>query len=126
MENNQAFEAEADIEALERVDRHLHQRSSRNGRNTMKAALGGFDTEGERNDENSPLLPPGLAEDRESEGNGDGDRRDSPTWSGERDFEGHPWWNKPSVRYPGPHTLQYQQADNRRFFGSSHPSPSLH
>lgn len=27
----------------------------------------------------------------------DGDDRGPPSWSGERDFEGRPWWNRPSV-----------------------------
>lgn len=46
-------------------------------------------------DEISPLLP-GVAEDG-STGNGD-EPRDS-TWTGSREFEGIPWWKKPSVRY---------------------------
>lgn len=100
MENDQAFEAEADIEALERVDSRLRQRSSHKGHDTLKAALGGFESEAERNDEHSPLLPRVAGEDHDSDrtlGNDEEGRRGSPTWEGERDFEGRPWWNKPSV-----------------------------
>ena len=51
------------------------------------------------------------------------DDRDPPAWSGERDFEGRPWWNKPNVREAA-HLrfvtiLTYYAT---RFFGCCHPS----
>lgn len=100
MENDQVFEAEADIEAFESVDSGSRPRSSHKGHDTLKAAFGSFEPERERDHERTPLLPRENGQNRmNGRGlkNGNGDRRESPSWDGERDFEGRPWWNKPSV-----------------------------
>lgn len=51
------------------------------------------------NDENTPLLARvhDLQDDGTHSEPDDADDRPPPTWSGERDFEGMPWWKKPSV-----------------------------
>ncbi|KAK4696925.1 hypothetical protein P7C71_g1073, partial [Lecanoromycetidae sp. Uapishka_2] len=66
MENDQAFEAEADIEAFERADTRVRQRSSHTGHDLAKTALGGFETEEARSDERSPLLSRDDGEDRDT------------------------------------------------------------
>jgi len=49
----------------------------------------------ERDEEDAPLLSP-TTQDYGSGNNGE--RRDSePKWDGQADFEGLPWWKKPSV-----------------------------
>ena len=96
MENEQAFEADAEIHGLEQVHSRSSPQSSREGRDTVKAAVGGFESERDSPDEESPLLSP----DRGDGGgeHGAGATRGSPKWDGEEDFEGRPWWNKPSAR----------------------------
>ena len=51
------------------------------------------------------------------------DDRGPPAWSGERDYEGRPWWNTPSVidavHGDSPDTLTDQ---NDRYFGCYRPS----
>lgn len=49
--------------------------------------------------EQTPLLERALnsQEDTSDESSIDGSERSAPEWSGARDFEGRPWWRKPSV-----------------------------
>lgn len=103
MENEQAFEAEVDVEAFEIVDSRSRQRSSHKGHDTLKAAFGSLGPEEDGNYEHTPLLPRENGQNQENpraaeDGNGPG--RGPPTWDGEMDFEGRPWWNKPSVWIP--------------------------
>jgi len=51
------------------------------------------------NDENTPLLARvhDLRDDSSQSESEEADDRPPPTWSGERDFEGVPWWRTPSV-----------------------------
>ena len=94
MENNEAFEAEAALEVRERV-----QRSKRRGNGTVKLTNGGSGSRKENDYDDTPLLSREVDHDygSSSEALEDGDGRAPPEWSGERDFEGKPWWNKPSV-----------------------------
>ena len=100
MENEEVFQADAELDGLE----HMHSRSlhpSENKRpDTLKVTLGRH-----THDEESPL----LSSDREDEGEegseyGAGEVRGPPKWDREGDFEGRPWWNKPSVRVSNPKT----------------------
>ena len=98
MENEEAFQADAEINGLE----HMYSRSSREkkGQDAVKGAPGRH-----TRDEESPLLL-SIREDEGEEAteHGAGESRGPPKWDGEGDFEGRPWWNKPSVRITGPNT----------------------
>ena len=103
MENDQAFEADADVNALERLNSRSHQRSSHKGQEALEAAFGRFTSRDDIDGEDTPLLRRNDGEEAENDGpfeHGEGNERGPPTWDGERDFEGLPWWNKPSVRKP--------------------------
>lgn len=103
MENNndQVFEADQDVNAFEQMgpksrksDSSLHK-----GRDTMKAAFGVLESQEHMRDDHTPLL---SRERSQSYGSREetvagGDGRGDPSWDGERDFEGRPWWNTPSV-----------------------------
>lgn len=99
MENEEAFEAEAEIHGLEQMrSRSLH-RSTQKGHDTLKATSGGFEPERDIHNEESPLLSPDRGDGgREASERGAGETREPPKWDGEGGFEGRPWWNKPSVR----------------------------
>ena len=94
MENNEAFEAEAALEARERS-----QRFQRRGNGTVKSTTGGSGSRNGSDYDDTPLLSRELNHDygSSSELVEESDSRAPPEWSGERDFEGKPWWNKPSV-----------------------------
>ena len=101
MENDQPFELDAEINALGRLTPHSRQRSSHKGREALEAAFGPSVSQKERDHENTPLLQRDSDEEAEAgedtEHDGE-DGRAPPTWEGERDFEGRPWWKRPSVR----------------------------
>ena len=98
-QNDQVFEADQDINAFERLPSRSAP-SSQQGHDVMKAAYGALEPHDTVDTDRTPL----LSRERTSNGGsedgttgGEGDRRRSPTWDGERDFEGRPWWNMPSV-----------------------------
>ena len=102
MENDQPFELDADLGALSSLTSYSRQRSSHKGQDALEAAFGRSGTHKERDDEDTPLLQRdndeevGVGANAEHEGD---DGREPPSWEGERDFEGQPWWKAPSVRY---------------------------
>ncbi len=93
MENNEAFEAEATLEA--------RSRSYRSKRRANGAVNGGRGSHKENDYDETSLLSREIDQDYASADgtSDDGDTRGPPEWSGERDFEGKPWWNKPSVSH---------------------------
>ena len=100
MENEGVFQADAEINGLE----HMYSRSSHPSENkrpdTHKVMLGRHIP-----DEESPLLSSNREdEDEEGSEHGAGETRGPPQWDGDGDFEGRPWWNKPSVRVSDPNT----------------------
>ena len=102
-QNDQAFEADQDVNAFEslRPTSSASRRSSHKGKDTMKAAFGAFASQEHEEHENSPLLgrDSDQRQDAGYDSRGAGEHGDAAsTWDGERDFEGRPWWNKPSVR----------------------------
>ncbi len=101
MENEQVFEVNAELRGLEHMDSPSSYPSTQKGHDTGKAAFRGLESEGSIRNEESPLLSPNR-EDEGAEGSdhGVGETREPPKWDGERDFEGRPWWNKPSVNNP--------------------------
>ena len=91
MENEEVFQADAGINVLSR----LSHRSENKGHDTLNGS--GRHT----HDEESPLLSSSREDEGEDE-HGASEVREPPKWYGERDFEGRPWWKKPSVRFPDP------------------------
>ena len=94
MENNEAFEAEAAFEA-----RSPSYRSRYRGNGAVESTNGGINSRKGDDYDETPLLSREVDNDYgSSAGTSDNeDSRGPPEWSGERDFEGKPWWNKPSV-----------------------------
>ena len=122
MENEEVFEADAEINGLEQMRSRSTHRSTRKRHDTEDAD---FASERNNHDEETPLLLPDhenegrdVSEDRPDE------TRRTPKWDGEGDFEGRPWWNKPSVRYSQPGMNVYNLNDVYRFSGSFLPSSS--
>lgn len=102
MENDQAFEAEADIDALRmlRSRSRSANRSLHKGHDVMKAAYGGLES---TDQEDTALLSREHDRDQRAQelaGEDSGDEGDKPTWPGEHDFDGLPWWKTPSVSTP--------------------------
>ena len=101
MDNEAAFEADVEVHGLEQMHSRSSHRSTDKGHDTVKASLGGFESEREIHNEESPLLSPNRVDgSREASSEGVNGPREPPRWDGERDFEGLPWWKKPSVRNP--------------------------
>ena len=94
MENNEAFEAEAALEARSRSDR-----SKRHGNGIGKPTNGGIGSPKGSDYDETPLLSREIEHDygSSSAASDNEDSRGPAEWSGERDFEGKPWWNRPSV-----------------------------
>ena len=69
----------------------------------MQAAVGGFESHGDVDHEETPLLPNSPGQ-KPSDSDGPTDVEDTelepPEWSGAHDFDGLPWWKKPSVNSP--------------------------
>ena len=99
MENEEAFRANAELNGLERMYTRSSHRATNKGHGPVKATSGGSEIEREIPDEERPLISSDR-EDRvgEEPEHGAGETRGPPKWEGEADFEGRPWWNKPSVR----------------------------
>ena len=103
MENEEAFQADAEINGLEHVYSRSSHRVKNEGHDTAKAALGVADPERDVHSEDSPLLSSSREDGgREASEHGAGQTRGPPEWDGEGDFEGCPWWRKPSVRILDP------------------------
>lgn len=101
MENEAAFEADTEVHGLEQMRSSSPYRSTQKGHDTVKASSGGFESEREIYNEESPLLSPNREDgSREASEDGAGGPSEPPKWDAERDFEGLPWWKKPSVRKP--------------------------
>jgi hypothetical protein len=98
MDNEQAFEAEAEFEAIERN----RSRSRRHARDPVQAVAGASKSQNESNRENSPLLKHrhrsqlDLGDSIDVEDGGD----DESEWTGAHDFDGLSWWKRPSVKLP--------------------------
>lgn len=101
-QNDQVFEADQDVNALNllRPQSGVSRRLSHKGQDALKAAFGGFDTQYDTEHDRTPLLKKTQDQERISthDTEHEGEGRQPPTWDGERDFEGRPWWNMPSVR----------------------------
>ena len=100
MENDQPFELDAELGPLSRLTSHPQRRSSHKGQDALEAASKRSGSHKEEDQEDTPLLQRDSDEEVEAGGNAEheDDERAPPSWDGERDFEGWPWWKKPSVR----------------------------
>ena len=101
MENDRAFEADAELDALERnLSGSSH--STRNGHEAIQAVVGGFESQQERDHAESPLLPKQPGQNRSDSDQAvlvDEEDGSSQEWSGAHDFDGLPWWKRPSVSH---------------------------
>ena len=103
MENEAVFEADTEVHGREQMRSPSPYRSTQNGHHTVKASLGGFESEREVYSEESPLLSPNPQDgSREASEDGASEPWEPPKWDAEEDFKGLPWWKKPSVRKPQP------------------------
>ena len=100
MENDQVLEAEARLYRPQSSSPppYHQQHQEHLGQDAVKVAYGGVDI---LEDEDTPLLsrdPDARRDIGRATTPEDPDDRPPPTWSGERDFDGLPWWKTPSVR----------------------------
>ncbi|KAL8733215.1 MAG: hypothetical protein Q9166_002232 [cf. Caloplaca sp. 2 TL-2023] len=93
---HEVFEADANAQACD--DARARSRSQRKCQDSrsQKPAVGAPDHSVY---EETPLLERDLCseEDSSDDSSDDGSKRSAPDWSGARDFEGRPWWKKPSM-----------------------------
>ena len=109
MENEEVFQADAELDGHEHMHSRSPHRSTQKGHDTVKAALGGLEADRDVHNEESPLLPSNRTDGGgEASEPGASETREPPKWDGERDFEGRPWWKKPSVRNP---SSRHKQAE---------------
>ncbi|KAL8763453.1 MAG: hypothetical protein Q9184_000761 [Pyrenodesmia sp. 2 TL-2023] len=90
---DEAFDVDAEAEVRANARRHLRSRQSPHESHDKKPVRGTVD---QSVDEQAPLLldHSGKSSDAISD---NGDEDDAPEWSGARDFEGMPWWRRPSI-----------------------------
>ena len=110
METEQAFEAEAELDVLGR-NRSSSTQSKWKGQDAVQSAAGGFESQRDiDHDETSSLLRSPGQKHSDSDGSthvGDGEQS-PPEWSGVHDFDGLPWWKRPSVSIRGIDTTTEQ------------------
>lgn len=100
MENDQIMAAEADIDAvstpqLRRIDRPPHR-----AHDAAMEVASAIESQKSSDHEDTPLLARTLDEDYVRSDNAGSERESEQLeWTGARDFEGRPWWNKPSVSF---------------------------
>ncbi|KAI9876985.1 MAG: hypothetical protein M1830_005112 [Pleopsidium flavum] len=93
MENDAVFVAEANVDHRLRESSPFQHNEQDLGVDAVTSASGGVAVRKDVDYEDTPLLSR-IDDDVTSEESGHDER---PRWSGERDFEGKTWWNKPSV-----------------------------
>lgn len=103
MENDQLIAADAGVDPVSRSQSRRIDHSAQSAHDAVNKAGGAIDVIKSSDDENTPFLSRDIDEDRErrSETPGDGHGSENAEWSGARDFEGRPWWNRPSVSLRG-------------------------
>ena len=101
MDNEAAFEADAEVHGREQAHSPSPYLSTQKGHDIVKASEGGSQLERQIHNEETPLLSPNRGDGgREAAEAGAGEPRGPPKWDAEGEFEGLPWWNKPSVIIP--------------------------
>lgn len=76
----------------------IRLRPSHIGHDIVNITTGGIESQGYPDNEATPLLAEenGKSGARPTDIGGDNERAEQH-WSGDKDFEGRPWWNKPLV-----------------------------
>lgn len=99
MENGQVFAADAALQLPSSKAAPPPYKGRHAGHPVAVAASAGVEIPKDSDYEDTPLLSRDIDDDYDTHASRreDGDDRGPPRWSGERDFEGRPWWNKPSV-----------------------------
>lgn len=99
MENDQVFAADAALQFPSSNAPPPPYNGRHAGHTVAVAASGGVEAHKDSDYEDTPLLSREVDDDfgARAPRREDGEDRGPPGWSGERDFEGRPWWNKPSV-----------------------------
>ncbi|KAI4189752.1 MAG: hypothetical protein L6R41_001235 [Letrouitia leprolyta] len=92
---DEVFEADTNAELRAEARAHSHPRSTYSNDKGKKPVIGSVDHSVY---EETPLLERDfhVTGNPDHEPPGD-DEREAPEWSGARDFEGKPWWRKPSI-----------------------------
>lgn len=98
MENDPVFAADANIDPLP-GSQDRHDRSAHRGYDTVNKISGAIEAPDGRDYEDTPLLSRNIDDDyeRHPEPTGREQENHDPQWSGAKDFEGRPWWTRPSV-----------------------------
>lgn len=111
MENDQLLAADPNVRPVAGRVRSDHADSR--GYDAVMRTQGGIAAYKNVDYEDTPLLSRGIDDDferPEQNAPGEGDNGE-PEWSGAKDFEGQPWWNRPSVRrHPAAGGVAWSQA----------------
>ncbi|KAL8836050.1 MAG: hypothetical protein Q9170_003063 [Blastenia crenularia] len=93
---DEVFEADANADVHADARAHLRSRHSSQGNKNKKPIVGAVNHSVY---EETPLLERDFEQSRDTndEVSQDSSESDAPDWSGARDFEGRPWWRKPSI-----------------------------
>lgn len=101
MENDQILAADADIDAASRSrSRHIDHPAHR-AHDTVMEVTDAIEAQKSSDHEDTPLLARNIENHyvRRSDDASCERESEQPEWTGARDFEGRPWWNKPSVSF---------------------------
>ena len=99
MENDEALTADANLNITSKLYSQRLDHASHRARDAADAASGATEVHKDSDHEDTPLLSRNIEEDltRHSSSH-DGEQDPEETeWSGAKEFEGRPWWNRPSV-----------------------------
>ena len=99
MENDQAFAADANLDITSKLRSRHSDHASHRAHDAANAASDGIEAYKDSNHEDTPLLSRSIEEDfvRHSSSHDGEQDPEQPEWSGAKDFEGRPWWDRPSV-----------------------------
>jgi len=100
MENEEVFETEAEQHGLAKSQSQSSYRSTQEGHDAAKSAQGEIETQEDVDYEDTPLLSHGRGGNTEASpalNDNEGRGRDDPSWPGQYDFEGQPWYRTPSI-----------------------------
>ncbi len=99
MENEQIIAADADIDTVFRPQSRRIDRPAHRAHDAVMEVTDANEVQKSSDHEDTPLLARDIENDyvRRSDNAGCDRESEQPEWTGARDFEGRPWWNKPSV-----------------------------
>ena len=100
MENDEVFEADASMANKQSTSSSRPPvEKRRGGKGDTASKYGAMESHKTFDEEDTPLLERLIdsQSDTASSSDNDDESRPPPSWYGERDFEGLPWWKRPSV-----------------------------